>query len=312
MVKAVLLFPGQGAQFVGMGKDLADRFSVCRELFESIDDALEFSLTTLMWKGPAEELTLTHNAQPAILAHSMAVLPLIRPAIDTVTAAGHSLGEYSAYAAAGTLTPTEAARLVRRRGELMREAGENRPGTMAAVLGLPDDVIADLCRQASQRDSVAVPANLNAPGQTVLSGDPEAVVRAGELCKEAGAKRVLSLKVSGAFHSPLMATARSGLELELAKADFCDPAFPVVANATTELVHASDRGRTLLGEQLTSTVRWSESILRAREFAGRDATFIEVGPGNVLTGLMKRIDRDVPRASCGTADEAESMMEKVA
>ncbi len=312
MVKAVLLFPGQGAQFVGMGKDLADRFSTCRELFESIDDALGFSLTTLMWNGPEQELTRTHNAQPAILAHSMAVLSLIRPALDPIVAAGHSLGEYSAYSATGTLSVTEAARLVRKRGELMLESGKTRPGTMTAVLGLADDVISDLCRQATEEDSVVVPANLNAPGQTVLSGDPDAITRVTALCKNAGAKGVLPLKVSGAFHSPLMTTARSGLELELAKADFREPTFPVIANATTDVVDDSARARTLLGEQLTSAVRWSDSMLRARAFAGPDATFVEVGPGRVLTGLMKRIDRDASRSSCGTADEVESMMEKVA
>jgi [acyl-carrier-protein] S-malonyltransferase len=295
-----------------MGKDLAERFPACREVFQVIDDALGFSLSRLMWEGPEDELTLTHNAQPAILAHSLAVLALVRPAVNAVAGAGHSLGEYSAYAAADSLSPAEAARLVRKRGELMLESGRQRAGTMAAVLGLADDVLARVCSEASRNDSVVVPANLNAPGQTVISGDPDAVGRAAALCKVAGAKRVLPLKVSGAFHSPLMMPARRGLEDVLARAAFADPSFPVIANATTEPVDSAERGRTLLGEQLTSPVRWSACVRKAVEFAGPDVTFVELGPGSVLTGLVKRIDPDARRLTCGTVEEVESMMEMVA
>lgn len=295
-----------------MGKDLAERFPVCRDVFAAIEEALDFPLTRLMWEGPEEELRLTHNAQPAILAHSVAVLALVRPALQPVAGAGHSLGEYSAYTAAGSFSPEDAARLVRRRGQLMLEAGQRRSGTMAAVLGLDDDILAGICSDASVNGSVVVAANLNAPGQTVISGDPDAVERAGVRCKEAGAKRVLPLKVSGAFHSPLMASAREGLEQELATITFEEPSFPIVANATTEMVASADRGRSLLGEQLTSPVRWSECIRQAVAFAGPETTFVELGPGDVLTGLMKRIHSEAGRMTCGTADEAEALMAAVA
>lgn len=306
------MFPGQGAQAVGMGKDLAERFPQSRETFEAIDDSLGFALSRLMWEGPEEELTLTHNAQPAILAHSLAVLSVVGPTLDVLAGAGHSLGEYSAYAAAGSFSPAEAARLVRRRGELMLESGKQREGTMAAVLGIDDDALTTICKQASTDGHVVVPANLNAPGQTVISGDPTAVDRAGALCKEAGAKRVLPLKVSGAFHSPLMAPARTGLEGELQKTQFIDPSFPIIANATTELVRTASRGRDLLGEQLTAPVRWSGCMKRAVEFVDRDVTFVELGPGAVLAGLLKRIDSEAKRMSCATADDAEAMMAAVA
>ncbi len=199
----VLMCPGQGAQKVGMGKDLAERFPAARDTFLAIDEALGTALSRLMWTGPEDELTLTHNAQPAILAHSAAVLAVVRERLGTPgAAAGHSLGEYSAHVAAATLSPVEAARLVRRRGELMLDAGRRRPGTMAAVLGLATVEVEAACDEASGPDGLAVAANLNAPDQTVISGDPAGVSRAGEGCKSRGAKRVLPLNVSGAFHSP--------------------------------------------------------------------------------------------------------------
>jgi len=200
--------PGQGSQKVGMGKDLAERFPAARDTFAAIDDALGVPLSRLMWEGPEDELVLTHNTQPAILAHSAAVFAVVRERLGDVAAgAGHSLGEYSAYVAAGSLAAPDAARLVRRRGELMYEAGTRRPGAMSAVLGLDPAGVVAACAEASGADGVAVAANLNAPDQVVISGDPAAVVRAGDACKARGAKRVLPLKVSGAFHSPLMAPA---------------------------------------------------------------------------------------------------------
>jgi (acyl-carrier-protein) S-malonyltransferase len=213
----VLLCPGQGAQKVGMGKDLAERFPAARDVFQRIDDTLGAPLSRLMWEGPEEELTLTHNAQPAILAHSAAVWAVVgdRLAPALKAAAGHSLGEYSAYVAAGSLSAENGARLVRRRGELMYQAGTQRPGAMSAVLGLATSEVDAACREASNADAVAVPANLNAPDQTVISGDPIAVEKAGEACKTRGAKRVLPLKVSGAFHSPLMKPAVPGLQQAL-------------------------------------------------------------------------------------------------
>ena len=238
----VLLCPGQGAQKVGMGRDLAERFPAARDTFAAIDDALGVPLSRLMWDGPEEELTLTHNAQPAILAHTCAVLSVVGGSLGTVAAAaGHSLGEYSAYVAAGSLTPTDGARIVRRRGELMLDAGSRRPGAMAAVLALDPVLVIEACNEASKDGEVAVAANLNEPGQTVISGDPAAVERAGEGCKARGAKRVIAVKVSGAFHSPLMTPAVAGLREALAATPFRDPRCPVVANATAHPVSvASD------------------------------------------------------------------------
>ncbi|HEY7684033.1 MAG TPA: ACP S-malonyltransferase [Gemmatimonadales bacterium] len=301
--------PGQGAQRVGMGKDLAERYPAARETFERIDAALGIPLSRIMWAGPESELTLTHNAQPAILAHSMAVWAVIgdrlRPGLRAT--AGHSLGEYSAYVTAGALSPEEAARLVRRRGELMFEAGKRRPGAMAAVLGLATDQVEAACREATTGAEVAVAANINAPDQTVLSGDPAAVERAGTACKAKGAKRVIPLKVSGAFHSPLMEPAQAGLRAELAAASFSDPAIPVVANATAEPVRDADEAKRLLVEQLTAPVRWVGCMQRTAALAP-GATYCEIGPGSVLTGLLKRIVPAAPALTLGTADELDRLL----
>jgi [acyl-carrier-protein] S-malonyltransferase len=273
-----------------------------------VDDALGVDLTRIMWEGPEEDLTLTHNAQPAILAHTAAVLAVVGPRLGGIGAgAGHSLGEYSAHVAARTLTVTEAARLVRRRGELMLEAGLKRPGAMAAVLGLATAEVESACNEASVGDGVAVAANLNAPDQTVISGDPDAVARAGEGCKARGAKRVVPLKVSGAFHSPLMAPAVDGLRDALADAAFREPEFPVVANASAEPVTTGVDAKRLLADQLTAPVRWVACMRRAAELAP-GATFVEVGPGNVLTGLVKRIAPGAPTLTLGTAAEVEKFL----
>ena len=305
----VLMCPGQGAQRVGMGKDLAERFPAARDAFSSIDDALDTRLSRLMWEGPEDELTLTHNAQPAILAHSIAVLAVAGPRLTGLgTAAGHSLGEYSAHVVAGTLTPVDAARLVRRRGELMLAAGQERPGAMAAVLGLATAEVQSACDESSGPDGLAVPANLNAPDQTVISGDPAGVSRAGERCKARGAKRVIPLKVSGAFHSPLMAPAVDGLREALSEATFADPAFPVIANASGEAVRTGVDAKRLLADQLTAPVRWVACMQAAAEIA-RGATFIEIGPGNVLSGLLKRIVPGAAAVTLGTADEVERFLQ---
>ncbi len=304
----VLVFPGQGAQKVGMGKDLADRFPIARDTFAEIDDALGAHLSRIMWEGPESELTLTHNTQPAILAHSAAVLAVARERLgDVALAAGHSLGEYSAYIAAGSLSVADAARLVRRRGELMLEAGQARPGAMSAVLGLDTEAVALCCAEASGADGVAVAANLNAPDQTVISGDPDAVAAAGERCKAAGAKRVLPLKVSGAFHSPLMAPAVPGLRDALGGVEFGEPTFPVVANATASPVGTADEAKALLVDQLTAPVRWVDCMQTAARLHP-EARFIEVGPGSVLTGLLKRIVPGAAGSTLGTADEVENFV----
>jgi [acyl-carrier-protein] S-malonyltransferase len=307
-VVTVLMCPGQGAQRVGMGRDLAERFRAARDTFAAIDEALGFSLSRLMWEGPEDELTLTHNTQPAILAHSAAVWAVAGPALSPVgAAAGHSLGEYSAHVAAGTLDPAAAARLVRRRGELMYAAGTARPGAMAAVLGLATEQVDQACNAASGADGVAVAANLNAPDQTVISGDPPAVVRAGEGCRQRGAKRVVPLKVSGAFHSPLMAPAVDGLHDALVGVDFRDPAFPVIANAGAEPVRTGVDAKRLLLDQLTAPVRWVECMQAAAALAP-GATFVEIGPGNVLSGLLKRIVPGARTVALGTADDVERFL----
>jgi [acyl-carrier-protein] S-malonyltransferase len=304
----VLMCPGQGAQRVGMGKDLAERFPQARDVFSAIDEALDTRLSRLMWEGPEDKLTLTHNAQPAILAHSVAVLAVLGNRLGAPSAgAGHSLGEYSAHVAAGTLTEVDAARLVRRRGELMLSAGKQRPGAMAAVLGLATSEVEAACDESSGPDGLAVPANLNAPDQTVISGDPEGVNRAGERCKARGAKRVIPLKVSGAFHSPLMAPAVDGLREALAEATFADPTFPVIANASGEAVRTGVDAKRLLADQLTAPVRWVACMQAAAEVAP-DATFVEIGPGNVLAGLLKRIVPGAKAITLGTADEVEKFL----
>ncbi len=300
--------PGQGAQRVGMGRDLAERFPAARETFEAIDDALGVALSRIMWEGPEHELVLTHNAQPAILAHSVAVWAVVGRKIGAVgAAAGHSLGEYSAYVAAGTLEASAAAALVRRRGELMYAAGRERSGAMAAVLGLDTETVDRACNEASGADGVAVAANLNAPDQTVISGDPAAVTRAGERCKALGAKRVLPLKVSGAFHSPLMAPAVDGLHDALIGVPFGDPAFPVIANASGEAVRTGVDAKRLLVDQLTSPVRWVTCMQTAARLAP-GARYIEIGPGSVLSGLLKRIVPGAAAVSLGTADEVERFL----
>jgi len=304
----VVVCPGQGAQKVGMGRDLAERFPAARDTFAAIDDALGVSLSRLMWEGPESDLTLTHNAQPAILAHSAAVLAVAGDRLgDVVLGAGHSLGEYSAYVAADALAAADAARLVRRRGELMFEAGTARPGAMSAVLGLATADVEAACMEASADGVLAVAANLNAPDQTVISGDPAAVERAGDGCKARGAKRVIALKVSGAFHSPLMAPAVDGLRAALPDVPFADPRFPILANASAEPVSTANDAKLLLVDQLTAPVRWVASMeAAARMHPG--ARYVEVGPGNVLSGLVKRIVPGATTVALGTADDVERFL----
>jgi len=288
-----------------MGRELAAQFPAAREAFAEADDLLGFSLSKLAWEGPEAELTQTHNAQPAILVHSIAVYRAVAEHIgDVAVAAGHSLGEFSAYVAAGTLSFADAVRTVRRRGELMLRSGHERPGTMAAILGLDDEAAERVCRDATAESGECVPANYNSPGQIVISGDVHAVGRAIELAKAVGAKRALPLSVSGAFHSPLMAPSVAGLEAQLSTVEINNPKFPVVSNVTAQPVTDAVSARRLLLEQLTSPVRWTACVRRMREM-GAD-TFIELGPGNVLTGLLKRIDRDASGRAIGTLQDVQS------
>jgi len=307
-VKALILCPGQGAQRVGMGKDLADRFPGARAVFQAVDEALGLKLSDLMWNGPETDLTLTHNAQPAILAHSLAVSAVVKERIQPVAGAGHSLGEYSAYGIAGALSLADLAHLVRLRGQLMLDAGQKRAGTMAVILGLDSEKVIEACREASTAAEVVVAANLNEPNQTVISGDPLAVERAGEKARAAGARRVVPLKVSGAFHSPLMAPAQLGLHDALAKVAMKDPAFPVVANASATAVTDAGSARELLDQQLVSPVRWVECMRRLSEI-GPGATYLEMGPGNVLSGMARRIVAGATVVTLGTADEVTKFLE---
>jgi [acyl-carrier-protein] S-malonyltransferase len=285
-----LLFPGQGSQFVGMGRDLAAEYAVARRTFEEADAVLDFALSQVAWEGPEAELTATLNAQPALLAHSIAVYRVVEEQLGEVgLAAGHSLGEFTAWVAAGAMSFADGLRTVRRRGELMQRSGTERPGTMAAMLGLADDVVERVCAEAEAGGGACVPANYNSPGQLVISGDVEAVERAMVLAKEAGAKRAVRLKVSGAFHSPLMRVAAPGLAAALETVVLTAPRFPVVSNVTARPVTDPAEAKRLLVEQLTSPVRWTASM-RAMLDAGVDR-FVEVGAGSVLTGLVRRIER---------------------
>jgi len=290
-----------------MGHDLAERFPAARAVFEEADAALGVPLSRVMWEGPEEELTRTHNAQPAILTHSVAVHRLVSERLDGVAfAAGHSLGEFSAYVAAGALSFRDAVRTVRRRGELMQECCDAHPGTMAAVIGLADEDVDRVCREASAQDGQCAGANYNAPGQIVISGAAPAVERAMALAKQAGARKVIPLKVAGAFHSPLMAGAEPGLAAQLDAIELGEPRFAVVANATAEPVTDAGTARRLLVTQLRAPVRWT-ACMRTILSAGV-TSFLELGPGSVLAGLMKRIERDAEVASIGTADEVEAFL----
>ncbi|MEX2180092.1 MAG: ACP S-malonyltransferase [Gemmatimonadaceae bacterium] len=309
----VLLFPGQGSQKPGMAKDLVDAFPAARAVFERADRCLATSLSSLCFEGPAEELTLTHNAQPALLAHGAAVWAVVRDRIGSRVraAAGHSLGEFTAYHAAGAMELEDALKLVRRRGELMYESGVRRPGAMAALLGDLREPVEAICARATAEAGLVSPANYNAPGQIVISGEDAGVERAMALAKEAGAKRAIKLNVSGAFHSALMETALDGLSQAVATTAFENPAFPVFANVTAQAVTEAGQARALLLKQLTKPVRWTEEVEAiAERFPA--ALFVEMGPGSVLTGLVKKISPSVKTMTCGTATEVTQLLEQAA
>jgi [acyl-carrier-protein] S-malonyltransferase len=291
-----------------MAKDLAAQYAAARDVFEAADAALGAPLSTLCFEGPADELTRTHNAQPALLAHGAAVWAVVREraAAHVAAAAGHSLGEFSAYHAAGALPLADAVRLVRRRGELMYETGVQRPGAMAAILGELQRPIDDVCAEA-RAAGVVVPANYNALEQVVISGEVAGVERGMELAKAAGAKRAVRLQVSGAFHSPLMEPAQAGLADALGAASWGQPAWPVYSNVTASAVTDATVARDLLLRQLTSPVRWV-AVIQAMAAAYPDGTFVEMGPGNVLTGLLKRLAPNHAAKTCGTVPEVEALL----
>lgn len=309
----VLLFPGQGSQKPGMGKDLAESFPEARAVFDRADAVLGAPLSRLCFDGPADELTLTHNAQPALLAHGAAIWAVARERIgrQVRAAAGHSLGEFTAYHAAASLTLDDALRIVRRRGELMYESGIRRPGAMAAILGAIAQPIEAVCERATDEAGLVVPANYNTPDQVVISGEVAGVERAMALAKEAGAKRAMRLNVSGAFHSPLMESAVDGLRAALDDASVAKPSFPVYANVDAAPIGTSEAGKDRLLKQLTSPVRWTEEVKAlARDFP--NALFVEMGPGTVLVGLVRKIAPSIKTASCGTVADLEQLLGLVA
>jgi [acyl-carrier-protein] S-malonyltransferase len=302
------VFPGQGSQAVGMGKDLAQALPEAKEVFEEVDDALGLKLSSIMWEGPAETLTLTENAQPALMAVSVAAARAIAKggfdlADKVAFVAGHSLGEYSALTAAGALSLADSARLLQRRGQAMQRAVPVGEGAMAALLGAESDLAEEIA-QAAAGDGVCQVANDNGGGQSVISGSRAAVDRAIEISKERGVKRVMPLPVSAPFHCTLMQPAADEMAEALAEVTINNPVVPLVANVKAASVSDAEEIRQLLVEQVTKVVRWRESVLFMRD-QGVDK-LVEIGAGKVLAGLTKRIDRDITAITVGGPDDLDA------
>lgn len=303
--KVAYVFPGQGAQTVGMGKDLYDSFDSVKTLFKQADEAVGFSLSKIFFEGPEEELRKTSNAQPALVVVSIACLRAAQevggknlPAPSFM--AGHSLGEYTALAAANVIDFSTAVFLAKERGRLMYEAGLKTPGSMMAIIGLDEAILAEVCKETN-----TVIANINSPGQLVISGAVENIARAGEMAKAKGAARALPLQVSGAFHSPLMQPAVEGMTQILAKVTFKDPIVPIIANVTAQPITSGSQVRDELLKQLCSSVQWQRSVeFMAGQGVGK---FIEIGPGKVLAGLIKRISRESEMANIGDANAVKGL-----
>ncbi len=296
------LFPGQGSQVVGMGRELAQRYPAARQTFEEADAALGFALSALCWEGPEEKLKLTEVTQPAILTASVAAWRVLAErGVAPAFVAGHSLGEYSAHVAAGTLSFADAVRTVRNRGRYMQEAVPAGEGAMAAILGMSLEGVQQLCAEAAQ-GGVVEPANINSPEQIVISGSKAAVERAAELAKQRGAKRAIMLSVSAPFHCSLMRPAQERLAADLRALAFSDPRIPVVNNVDAALTRAAEPARDALVRQVTGAVQWVRSMQEL--IAQGVGTFVEIGPGKVLCGLMRQNDR---RQTCANVEDEASL-----
>lgn len=304
------LFPGQGSQAVGMGKTLAEAFPAARDVFEEVDEALQQKLTRLMWEGPESDLVLTENAQPAIMAASIAIIRVLQKdggfdfARHARLAAGHSLGEYTALAAVGAFALADAARLLKIRGRAMQDAVPVGEGAMSALLGIDIEGAEAAAKEAEQQGGICVVANDNAPGQVVISGNAETVARAGEIAKTKGAKRAMALAVSAPFHCPMMRPAAEKMRDALGQVTIRPPAVPIVANVTAAEVSEPETIRRLLIEQVTARVRWRESVLGFRALGVE--TTVEAGGGKVLTGMVKRIDKDMQTIALDTPADIEA------
>lgn len=308
------VFPGQGSQFIGMGKELAESFEEARLTFQEVDDALSQNLSKMMFEGEEADLNMTENTQPALMAMSMAVVNVLRTqgklelADHASYVAGHSLGEYSALTAAGTISLSDTARLLKLRGTSMQKAVPVGVGSMAAILGLDYDVVEEIAKEAA-KDQVCAAANDNSDGQVVVSGHKEAVERAVALATEKGARKAVILPVSAPFHCALMAPAAEAMAPALSETTFNAPSVPVVANVTAKAETSPDVLRNLLVEQITGSVRWRESVLFMRDQGVNE--LVELGAGKVLSGLTRRIDRAVGGQNIGTPAEIESFLAKL-
>lgn len=307
MPKTAFVFPGQGSQYPGMGRELAEKYPAARKVFDEADRALGFPLSKLCFEGPAEELQLTANTQPAILTMSVAAAEVLREhGVGPDFVAGHSLGEYSALVAASSLRLSDAVQLVRKRGQFMQEAVPAGQGAMAALLGFDPAATAEVCREAAQGEVVS-PANLNSPGQLVIAGHKTAVERAVELAKKRGAKRAVILNVSAPFHCALLQPAQDRLADELDRVEFRDPQIPLVNNVDARVVRTGAEILDGLKRQVTAPVRWEESVRLLRNESV--SLFIELGPGKVLSGLVRQIDR---QADCLHVEDVNSLNEVLA
>ena len=303
MAKYCFIFPGQGSQYVGMGKDLYEKYVEVKEIYDRAEEILQIPIKKLSFEGPENELRNTNNTQPAILVHSIACFELLKKKnIFPELACGHSLGEYSALYCAGVLDFETVLKLVKRRGELMFSEGLKKPGAMAAILGLSDEIVTELCKNST---GIVVPANFNAPGQTVISGEPSAVKQVCEAASAKGALKAIILPVSGAFHSPLLQESAEKYKLYLKTFEFHSPKFPIIPNRTGIATSQLAEIQRALEEQLVNPVLWTKTILTAKSLGFTN--FIEVGPGKILSGLVKRIASDLTTITAGKFEELEKI-----